>query len=49
MKCGRKRAAGPQRRCIVSRLPILASIGPVIDGAAVLAALVLIAILIRNP
>jgi hypothetical protein len=30
-------------------LPLLASIGPLIEGVVVLAALVLIAILIRNP
>jgi len=30
-------------------LPLLASIGPLIEGIVVLAALVLIAILIRNP
>jgi hypothetical protein len=33
----------------VSRLPVLASIGPLIEGVVVLGALVLIAILIRNP
>jgi hypothetical protein len=30
-------------------LPLLASIGPLIEGVVVLTALVLIAILIRNP
>jgi len=42
--------AGDRRSgCIVSRLPVLAAIGPVIEVAAALAAIVLIAILIRNP
>jgi hypothetical protein len=33
-------------RGIVSRLPLLASIGPVIDGGAAVAALVLLAVLL---
>jgi hypothetical protein len=49
MKCSGKRAAGRRRGCNVSRLPVLASIGPLIVGAVVVAALVLIAILLRNP
>jgi hypothetical protein len=36
-------------RCIVRRLPILASTGPLILGVAVVASLVLIAVLLRNP
>jgi len=49
VKCSRKPYGGAGARCIVPRLPLLASIGPLIEGIVVLAALVLIAILIRNP
>ncbi len=49
MKCSRKRAVGRRRGYNVSRLPVLASIGPLIEGAVVVAAFVVIAILLRNP
>jgi hypothetical protein len=37
------------RRSIVLRLPVLASIGPLIEGLVVIAALALIAVLLRDP
>ncbi len=49
VKCARKRSAARRRGCNVSRLLVLASTGPVIEGVVVAAALVMIAILIRDP
>jgi hypothetical protein len=49
MKCCQRLSGGRQRGCIVSPLPVLASTGPLIEGVVILAALVLMAILIRNP
>jgi hypothetical protein len=49
MKCRRNAAGGGRRGCIVSRLSVLASSGPVIEIVVVVVALIFVAILLRNP
>jgi hypothetical protein len=36
-------------RCIVWIVPVLASIGPALEGSAIVVALLLLAVLLRNP